>query len=122
MKDLRVGPEFERAGIERGQSFDFSFEGQPIQAHPGETLGAALTAAGITTFRTTRGQGRPRGLFCGIGICFDCLVVVDGRPNRRACLTPARPGAVVRMQTGTAEDFYPLEETQQGEDGSQNAL
>ncbi len=106
MKDFRVGPDFENAGIERGSGFEFSFEGQPIKAYPGETLGAALTAANITTFRTTRRENRPRGLFCGIGICFDCLVVVNSQPNQRACLTLAQPNAEVRIQTGTADDYF----------------
>ena len=110
MKDLRVEPKFEKAQVERGPAFEFSFEGKPIAAYPGETLGAALMAADIVTFRTTRHQGKPRGLFCGIGVCFDCLLVVDGAPNQRACLTPARPGADVRVQTGTADDFYSFEE------------
>jgi 2Fe-2S iron-sulfur cluster binding domain len=106
MPDLRVQPQYEIAGVERGEAFEFYFEGQPVQAYPGETIGAALTAAGITTFRTTRKSGKPRGIFCGIGICYDCLVVVDDTPNRRACLTPARPSADVRIQPGVAADFF----------------
>ena len=55
------------------------------------TVAAALTAAGITTFRQTR-DGAARGLFCGMGVCQDCLVEIDGRPNQRACMTRiARP-------------------------------
>jgi hypothetical protein len=103
---LRVKPELDSARVTRDEAFEFFFEGEPIIAYPGETIGAALTAAGIVTFRTTRKQGKPRGLFCGIGICFDCLLVVDGAPNQRACLTPARPGTQIHVQTGTAEDFY----------------
>jgi hypothetical protein len=102
----RVPPEKDEARVERGPAFEFSFEGQPIPAYPGETFGAALMAAGQAVFRFTRNEGRPRGLFCGIGICYDCLVVVNGRPNLRACLTPAQPGADVRVQQGTAEDFW----------------
>lgn len=106
MSDLRVQPHYEIAGIERGDAFEFYFEGQPVKAYPGETVGAALMAAGIATFRTTRKGGKPRGIFCGIGICYDCLVVVDGTPNRRACLTPARPAAEVRIQSGVAAEFF----------------
>ncbi|MDB5082410.1 MAG: (2Fe-2S)-binding protein [Chloroflexi bacterium] len=100
MKDLRIRPPFEAAEIERGEPFEFNFAGQPVTAYLGETIGTALTAAGITTFRVTRQGGRPRGIFCGIGICFDCLVVVEGRLNQRACLTPARPGLEVQPQAG----------------------
>jgi len=62
MKQLRVRPECDTAQVERGPAFPFTFEGQSICAYPGETIGAALMAAGIITFRTTRRQGRPRGL------------------------------------------------------------
>ena len=79
----------------------FHLDGRPLPFTDGQTVGAALTAAGIRSWRTTRVAGRPRGLFCGIGICFDCLVVVDGRPNQRACLVPVRPGMQVTTQEGT---------------------
>lgn len=78
----------------------FDFDGAPIDFLPGQSVGAALTAAGIRSWRSTRIEGRPRGLFCGIGICFDCLVVADGRTNQRACLLPAQPGQQVRTQDG----------------------
>ncbi|MEU9889797.1 (2Fe-2S)-binding protein [Sphaerisporangium sp. NPDC051011] len=81
--------------------FEIYFDGEPIPCRDGWTIGAALTAAGIRSWRTTRHRQRPRGLFCGIGVCFDCLVTVDGQPSLRACLTPARPGDDVRTQEGT---------------------
>src|SRR3954466_11883191 len=65
-----------------------------------QTAAAALTAAGVSAWRTTRVHGRPRGIFCGIGACFDCLITVDGRPNQRACQVPARPGMVVAPDGG----------------------
>jgi predicted molibdopterin-dependent oxidoreductase YjgC len=79
----------------------FSFGDREIRAEPGQSIGAALIAAGHRAWRTTRVGGAPRGLFCGIGICFDCLVLVNGRPNQRACLTEARDGDEVRPQEGT---------------------
>lgn len=78
----------------------FLFDGREVPFAEGQTIGAALAAAGVRSWRTTRLGGRPRGLFCGIGICFDCLLDVDGRPNQRACLVPARSGAVVSSQHG----------------------
>lgn len=69
-----------------------SFDGRPIEAAPGQSVGAALTAQGITAWRGTRKGERPRGLFCGIGICFDCLLTVDGAANQRACLVEVRDG------------------------------
>lgn len=78
----------------------FSFDGNDIAAKPGQSVGAALIAAGHRSWRTTRHGGRPRGVFCGIGVCFDCLIVVNGRPNQRACLVEARDGDVVESQDG----------------------
>lgn len=78
--------------------FEISVDGAPVPVIPGQTIGAALHGAGVRTWRTTRIDGRPRGLFCGIGVCFDCLVTVNGSPSLRACLTEARPGD--RVSTG----------------------
>ncbi|MBL1116260.1 (2Fe-2S)-binding protein [Streptomyces sp. 110] len=79
----------ERAG---SSPYRLTFDGTAVTALPGQSVGAALVAAGIVAWRTTRREGRPRGLFCGIGVCFDCLITVDGHPGQRACLVPARDG------------------------------
>ncbi|GAA2058513.1 (2Fe-2S)-binding protein [Catenulispora yoronensis] len=79
---------------------DFTFDGRPMTAESGQTVGGALLAAGVLSWRTTRVNGRPRGLFCGIGVCFDCLVTVNGEPNVRACLVPVSHGDVVVTQEG----------------------
>lgn len=78
----------------------FTFGDREIQAEPGQSIGAALTAAGYRSWRTTRRGGAPRGIFCGIGVCFDCLVTVNGRPGQRACLTEVRQGDRVEPQEG----------------------
>jgi predicted molibdopterin-dependent oxidoreductase YjgC len=70
----------------------FRFEGRPVDAAPGASIGAALWAAGIREWRLTRINGRPRAMFCGIGQCFDCLVRVNGGSVVRACVTPAADG------------------------------
>jgi predicted molibdopterin-dependent oxidoreductase YjgC len=88
----------------RGRTATLRFDDTEIDFSPGQSVGAALTAAGIRSWRTTRITGRPRGLFCGIGICFDCLVVVDGRPNQRACLLTAEDGMEITTQEGTGHD------------------
>lgn len=82
----------------------FSFDDRTIDFTDGQTVGAALIGAGIYSWRTTRRHGSPRGLFCGIGVCFDCLVSVDGVPNQRACQLTAVAGMAVRTQTGTGHD------------------
>lgn len=75
-----------------GNQPQISFQGKVIPIRPGQSIGAALMDADIRSWRTTRKNGRPRGLFCGIGICFDCLVTVDGQANQRACVVPAEDG------------------------------
>jgi predicted molibdopterin-dependent oxidoreductase YjgC len=87
-----------RYGVDRGEPFSFTFDGREVEAFPGETVAAALLAAGVRTLRRTEKRGSPRGVFCGMGVCFDCLVSVDGRPHLRACLTRAEPGMQVETQ------------------------
>jgi hypothetical protein len=82
----------------------FVFDDAELTATPGQSIAAALIAAGRRSWRTTRGSGEPRGAFCGIGVCFDCLVMVNGRPNQRACLIEVRPGDRVESQEGTGRD------------------
>ena len=82
-------------------AFTLRIDDREIEALPGLTIAAALLRVDVPSWRRTRVTGEPRGVFCGIGVCFDCLVTVNDRPNQRACITPARPGDVVRTQTGT---------------------
>ncbi|WP_029076724.1 (2Fe-2S)-binding protein [Kaistia adipata] len=70
--------------------------GKAIDAPEGISVGALLHARNGAVLRQTQ-HGAPRGLFCGMGVCFDCLVKVDGRPNVRACMTLARDGMIVEI-------------------------
>ena len=76
----------------------FTFEGQTVEAAPGDSITAALLAHGVAFTRQTPVSGAPRAAHCMIGTCFDCLVEVDGRPNRQGCLTEVREGMQVRRQ------------------------
>ena len=76
-------------------------DGEPVEAFEGETVAAVLLARGEIATRTTPG-GEPRGIFCGMGVCFDCLMVIDGVPNTRACMTWVREGLEARRQDGLA--------------------
>ncbi|SDB30859.1 FAD-dependent oxidoreductase [Belnapia rosea] len=79
-----------------------TFDGQAIEALPGETIAATLSAAGILAYRETP-SGAPRGLYCGMGACFDCLVTVDGKAGQRACMTKVQDG----MAVGSAAPVSP---------------
>ncbi|UCF98655.1 MAG: (2Fe-2S)-binding protein [Spirochaetaceae bacterium] len=71
-----------------------------IEALQGEPILASLLAAGIHITRTTERFSAPRGLYCGIGVCTDCLVSVDGFPNVRSCVTPVKAGMVIETRGG----------------------
>ena len=74
----------------------FRFDGTLLEAPRGLTVGGALLANGIVSWRRTPAGDRPRGLFCGVGVCFDCLVDVGDRRAVRACVTVVRDGDDVR--------------------------
>ena len=75
-------------------------DGREIPAKSGEPIAAALLASGVRVFRKTAKKGYPRGVFCGIGRCTDCVMTVDGKPNVRTCVTPVRAGMKVETQNG----------------------
>ena len=76
------------------------FDGRPVEALEGEPIAAALINAGITSFRYTQRNHEKRGIFCAIGRCTDCMMIVDGIPNTRTCVTPVRDGMQVQTQYG----------------------
>ena len=83
-----------------GAAVTFTFDGQAVQAREGDSIAAALLAAGFTDTRTTPVSGAPRGPFCMMGACFECLAVVDGRSGVQTCMTEVRPGMRVERQRG----------------------
>jgi predicted molibdopterin-dependent oxidoreductase YjgC len=78
-------------------------DGQPIDARAGDTVAAAMLAAGIDRFRTTPVTESPRAPYCMMGVCFDCLVTIDGVGSRQACLVPVREGMTIETQLGKRE-------------------
>jgi predicted molibdopterin-dependent oxidoreductase YjgC len=79
--------------------FTFLFEGKPVAAKEGQSVAAALLAAGERRLRIDE-AGNPKGAVCGIGACWECRCSIEGVPDTRACMTPARPGMIVRRQRG----------------------
>ena len=84
--------------------FTITFDGESVPVRAGQTLAAALIAAGHNALRPTRVGAQPRGVFCGIGVCFDCLVTVNGTRSVRACLVAAQPGDEVSSELGVERD------------------
>jgi predicted molibdopterin-dependent oxidoreductase YjgC len=86
-----------------GATVSLSIDGRPIAARPGDSVAAALIATGLDQCRTTPVSGAPRAPYCMMGVCFDCLVTIDGVGNRQACLVRVRDGMRVELQKGKRE-------------------
>jgi predicted molibdopterin-dependent oxidoreductase YjgC len=95
LSSLRLGSD-----VERGCAITVFVDDEPIEAYEGETIGAALMASGRRVLRRTPYAAAPRGLFCGMGVCFDCVVDVGGQQRVRACMAEVREG--MRISTREA--------------------
>ena len=91
-------------GRPAAQEVTITVDGEQLTAIAGEPIAAALLSHGRRTFRHTCGRNEPRGLFCGIGRCTDCIMTVDGVPNVRTCITPVRAGMVITSNCKEAAD------------------
>lgn len=85
--------------IEKGELIEFTMDGKIINGYEGEPISAALKVAGIMVHRHTKNHS-PRGVFCAIGRCTDCVMVVNGKSNVRTCITPLEKGMKVETQFG----------------------
>ena len=85
---------FRRLDVPRGAAVELTVDGASVPAHLGETVAAALLAAGIDDFRRTD-EGEPRAPLCHMGTCFECVLTVDGVDLTRSCLTAVRSGMTV---------------------------
>jgi predicted molibdopterin-dependent oxidoreductase YjgC len=91
------------------ETVEITVDGQPLKANQGEPVTAALMANGIDICRAMPESGESRGLFCGVGRCSDCLMIVDGVLNVRTCVTPVTDGMRIETQHGLGnwEDGQP---------------
>jgi len=94
---------FQRLTRERELSLTIFIDGTATLARHGDTVAAAMLASGRVACRTTAISGAPRGPYCLMGVCFDCLVTVDGSANRQGCMTPVRDGMRIETQRGKRE-------------------
>ena len=88
-----------------GAAVTLQLDGAPLPARRGQTVAAAMLAAGERVLRRTRNAGKPRGLFCAMGVCFDCVMTIDGKAGVRACMTKVEDG----MQVVRPAQFKPRE-------------
>lgn len=94
---------FKRFTDRQTTNVTISVDGTPVVAKATDSVAAAMLAAGMQTCRTTAVSGLPRAPYCMMGICFDCLVVVDGVGSRQGCMTRVRDGMRVERQSGKRE-------------------
>jgi len=87
-------------GIAPGTEIEIIVDGKSIKAYEGESVAASILATGKRSLRTTSKSYEPRGLYCAIGICFDCVMTIDNIPNIRACQTFVRNGMIIETQQG----------------------
>ena len=80
----------------------FTYDGKTLEGYEGEPIASALRVAGVMAHRYTAKKHEPRGVFCAIGRCTDCVMVVDGKPNVRTCITPLAEGMTVETQYGVS--------------------
>ena len=86
-------------GKDENESYvNITVDGKPLRVKEGSMIAAALIAEGIRINRYTRKEHKPRGIFCGIGQCTDCVMVVNGQPNVRTCITRVEEGMVIETQ------------------------
>ncbi|MBI5582675.1 MAG: (2Fe-2S)-binding protein [Deltaproteobacteria bacterium] len=86
--------------FEKGEKVRFTFDDRPMEGFAGEPIAMALHSNGVLIHRYTAKRQEPRGMFCAIGRCTDCIMVVNGKPNVRTCVEPLRAGMAVQTQHG----------------------
>lgn len=94
---------FKRFEGDTRKAVEIFVDGQPVMAREGDTVSAALLASGLDVRRKTAVSGAPRLPYCMMGVCFDCLVTIDGMGNRQGCLVPVRSGMQIEIQKGKRE-------------------
>lgn len=96
--DYRISEHPIISNYHKGRQVVFSFDGNALTGYEGEPIAFALRANGVLRHRFTSKLHKPRGIFCAIGRCTDCVMIVDGQPNVRTCMTPLREGMDIRTQ------------------------
>jgi predicted molibdopterin-dependent oxidoreductase YjgC len=94
---------FKRSDDDAMAPVEIFVDGVSVRARTGDTVSAALLASGLDARRATAVSGAPRLPYCMMGVCFDCLVTIDGVGNRQGCLVPVSPGMKIEVQKGKRE-------------------
>jgi predicted molibdopterin-dependent oxidoreductase YjgC len=109
---MPTNPLFKPLNAATGRNVTVEFNGQPLELAANQSVAAALLAAGVSRFRSTPVSGAPRAPYCMMGVCFECLLEIDGVANRQACLVEVRAGMTIRTQEGARDwNTAPMEAT-----------
>ncbi len=95
---------FKRLSTLNEQTVTVWIEGEAVQVPVGETVAAAVLVHNLGYTRTTPLSGAPRAPLCMMGVCFECLMEIDGLPNRQACQVEVADGMTIRRQQGVGGD------------------
>lgn len=96
---------FRRLEESNAQWINVDIEGETVWVPVGETVAAAILASGLHSCRTTPLSGESRAPFCMMGVCFECLMEIDGIPNRQACRVQVKEGMRIRRQIGAGKGY-----------------
>ena len=94
---------------DKGRKVTFTHDGKTLEGYEGEPIAEALKAKGVLVHRYTAKRKEPRGMFCAIGRCTDCVMVVNGQPKVRTCVTPLKEGMTIETQYGNSAEPFPTE-------------
>ena len=111
--DLRIG------SVQRGKKITLTVDGKPVTAYEGETVHAALVASGIQILGTTRKSHQNRGILCGMGICYQCRVEINGIPDQRACMTQVKADMDILTHQNDSQNTHPNMVHPPGKQGSE---
>lgn len=105
---MRTDPLFRPVASEAGtaRTVTLTFNGQPLSVPAGTSVAAALLMSGVNRFRATPVSEAPRAPYCMMGVCFECLVDIDGVPNRQSCLIEVAEGMRIRSQEGARDLLF----------------
>jgi len=95
---------FKKLGASTSEAVTIFVDGQALEVSPGDSVAAALLGVGTLRFRQSAKSGAPRSPHCMMGSCFECLVEIDGIPDRQACMAFVAEGMTIKLAGNTADD------------------
>lgn len=118
-KGIKTGTDLRIGSVQRGKKITLTVDGKSVIAHEGETVHAALVASDIQILGTTRKNHQNRGILCGMGICYQCRVEINGIPDQRACMTQVKGNMDILTHQNNSHNTHPNMDLSPGRQGSE---